>query len=79
MNIEVKSDEVVMSLRPRNAAKALGISERALWEYTKQGLIPHVRVGRTVLYPLGVLRSWLKRETAGISARDSSEIGGGNE
>lgn len=54
-----------LALRPREAAKALGISPRLLWQLTKDGQIPCVRVGsgkrRTVLYPLAELQAWLAR------------------
>jgi excisionase family DNA binding protein len=50
-----------LALRPREAAKALGVSERSLWEWTHRGDIPHVRVGRTILYPVDALRDWLRQ------------------
>src|SRR5262245_27721832 len=57
-----------LALRPREAAKALGISPRLLWQLTKDGHIPCVRVGsgkrRTVLYPLADLQVWLSRQAA---------------
>jgi excisionase family DNA binding protein len=57
-----------LALRPREAAKALGISPRLLWQLTKDGQIPCVRVGsgkrRTVLYPLADLQAWLTRQAA---------------
>jgi len=56
-----------LALRPREAAKALGISPRLLWQLTKDGRIPCVRVGggkrKTVLYPLADLQAWLSRES----------------
>jgi excisionase family DNA binding protein len=57
-----------LALRPREAAKALGISPRLLWQLTKDGHVPCVRVGsgkrRTVLYPLADLQAWLSRQAA---------------
>ncbi|HUY88703.1 MAG TPA: helix-turn-helix domain-containing protein [Pirellulales bacterium] len=54
-----------LALRPREAAKALGISPRLLWQLTHDGEIPCVRVGsgkrRTVLYPVADLQAWLSR------------------
>jgi excisionase family DNA binding protein len=54
-----------LALRPREAAKALGISPRLLWQLTKDGEVPCVRVGsgkrRTVLYPLADLQAFLTR------------------
>jgi excisionase family DNA binding protein len=55
-----------LALRPRDAAKALGISPRLLWQLTHDGQIPCVRVGsgkrRTVLYPTTDLQAWLSRQ-----------------
>jgi hypothetical protein len=57
-----------LALRPRDAAKALGISPRLLWQLTKDEQIPCVRVGtgkrRTVLYPVPELQAWLARRAA---------------
>ncbi len=55
-----------LALRPREAATALGISPRLLWQLTHDGHIPCVRVGtgkrRTVLYPTAELQAWLARQ-----------------
>ncbi len=55
-----------LALRPREAAKALGISPRLLWQLTHDGHVPCVRVGsgkrRTVLYPTADLQAWLTRQ-----------------
>ncbi len=55
-----------LSLRPAEAAKALGISPRLLWQLTHDGHVPCVRVGsgkrRTVLYPVADLQAWLTRQ-----------------
>jgi excisionase family DNA binding protein len=60
------SNPLPLALRPRAAAKALGISPRLLWQLTKDGHIPCVRVGagkrRTVLYPVAELERWLARQ-----------------
>jgi len=47
------------------AAKALGISTRTLWSLTKEGRIPHVRLGKGVRYPCHVLREWLSKQVVG--------------
>jgi len=56
-----------LALRPREAAKALGISPRLLWQLTHDGHIPCARIGtgkrRTVLYPVNGLQAWLTRQT----------------
>jgi predicted DNA-binding transcriptional regulator AlpA len=56
-----------LTLRPRQAAAALGISERTLWSLTApRGPIPCVRIGagkrKTVLYPADALRDWLRAQ-----------------
>ncbi len=52
-----------LSLRPKDAAKALGIGQRKLWALTQpRGPIPCVRVGTCVLYPTGLLLAWLAEE-----------------
>lgn len=53
-----------MALRPREAARALGVSERWLWEQTKAGEIPCTKVGRVTLYPRVMLEEWLRRRAA---------------
>jgi excisionase family DNA binding protein len=59
-----------LAFRPREAAKALGISPRLLWKLTKDREIPCVRVGsgkrQTVLYPLADLQAWLARKAAAM-------------
>jgi hypothetical protein len=46
-----------LALRPKEAAKALGMSERAFRSLLPH--VPHVRVGSSVLVPVDELRSWL--------------------
>lgn len=75
-----------LALRARKAAEMLGISERHLWQLTKDGLIPHKRVGsggrQTVLYPTESLQAWLqsgqvdRRQKAGSGQeRCQSQVG----
>ena len=48
-----------LALRPAEAAAALGIGRRKLWELTAGGQIPCVHLGRAVLYPTALLEKWL--------------------
>ncbi|MBC7833877.1 MAG: hypothetical protein H7Y88_02105 [Phycisphaerales bacterium] len=41
------------------------MSPRLLWTKTQDGTIPHVRLGRTVLYPVEQLHEWLRDQAAG--------------
>lgn len=60
-----------LALRPKDAAKALGIGQRLLWSLTNQGVIPHVKVGRATLYPVDLLRDWLVKQAAKVTHRDT--------
>lgn len=51
-----------LAMRLRDAAKALGVSDGFLWQQTKRGVVPHIRVGKAVLYPVDSLRDWLKKQ-----------------
>jgi len=48
-----------LSLRPKDAARELSISERLLWQWTRTEGVPHIRIGNVVLYPVAGLRRWL--------------------
>ncbi len=64
------NEQTPLALRPREAAKSLGISPRHLWQLTRDGLIPCVRLGRgkrgAMLYPVSTLQSWLE-QNAGVA------------
>ena len=51
-----------LALRPKDAAKALGIGERLLWSLTNRGEIPHARLGRAVVYPVDELQRYLAEQ-----------------
>jgi len=61
-----------LALRVRDAAKALGISERTLWGWTNRGDVPHIRIGTVILYPVDSLRDWLKQQAQRAAASDVS-------
>lgn len=50
-----------LALRAKDAAKALGISERLLWDKTNSGEIPHCRIGGAKVYPVDTLREYLAK------------------
>ena len=58
-----ETTQAPLALRPREAARALSISQRHLWQLAKDGHIPCVRVGdgvrKTVLFPVAMLQAWL--------------------
>lgn len=63
-----RDDVPRLSLRPREAARALGIGQRKLWELTNRNEIPHLRLDKTILYPVDELRRWLA-ERAGAKGK----------
>ena len=58
----IPSDQ--LALRPRDAARALGISQRTLYELTRRGELPAVKLKRAVIYPRTALVEWLERSSA---------------
>ena len=51
---------IVLGLRPKDAARALGIGTRLLWSLTNSGVIPHVRLtGKCIIYPVAALEAFL--------------------
>jgi excisionase family DNA binding protein len=46
----------------------LGVSERTLWQWAREGIIPSAKVGRTVLYPVDHLRAWLDQRAGASQA-----------
>lgn len=67
---------VVLALRRRRMAVALGVSERTLWDWTREGSIPHVRRGGTVLYPIDAVRRWLDEQVKPTTLAESSPVRG---
>jgi excisionase family DNA binding protein len=46
----------------RQAAQLLAIGERTMWELTRRGAIPCVRIGRSVRYSPLDLRAWIEAQ-----------------
>jgi excisionase family DNA binding protein len=65
--IELLADTPVprLLLTPREAAEALAISERTLWQLTHDQALPCVRIGRSVRYRPEALRTYLDHQTEG--------------
>ena len=60
-NSQIKVEPLLYT--PKQAAAALGISERTLYELTRRGDIPVLRFGkRNVRYDVADLRAWIDRE-----------------
>jgi excisionase family DNA binding protein len=57
----------VLLFTPKQAADALSISPRKLWGMMASGEIPHIRIGRSVRYPVDELERWINAQTKGGS------------
>ncbi len=57
-----------LAIRPKQAAAAIGIGERKLWELTNRGAIPYLKVGTATLYPVDLLAAWLRQQAEGGEA-----------
>ena len=53
-----------LALRRRQAAKLLNVCEKTLLNWTRVGIIPHIRVRGVVLYPVDLLQEWLRQQAA---------------
>ena len=62
----------VLALRPRETARALGISERLLWTLTKSREIECRHLNRTVVYPVELLRRFLVKKAKENSQKQGS-------
>lgn len=56
---------MIQLLKRSEAAQALGISPRKLWELTASGDIRCVRIGRSVRYDADDLRAWVQANKQG--------------
>lgn len=67
-------EQFALALRPRFAAKALSVSPRTLWEWTRAGIVPCVRIGKgkrqTVLYSVADLQTWLTKQAESVKGGD---------
>jgi excisionase family DNA binding protein len=48
-----------------DVARLLNVSARTVWSLTESGSLPHLRIGRRVLYPVDGLRRWAAERTRG--------------
>ena len=63
----MKSTQELRLLRSaREAAEALGICEKTLWNVSEpRGDLPVVRIGRRTLYSVDDLHAWIERRKEG--------------
>lgn len=61
------------AIRPKAAAALLGISERLLWEWTRDHGVPHFRLGNVVLYPVRELKAWVSAQAQTTSNAEAGQ------
>ena len=61
-----------LALRPKEAAEALGLSERTFREWLPR--IPHIREGNVVLVPVGPLERWLDAQAQAAGSRVDATV-----
>lgn len=59
MQQQTRIQQPVLLMTARDASRSLAISERQLWQRTKDGEIPCVRIGRSVRYSPADLQAWI--------------------
>ena len=58
-----RKETIRLLLSTREAAQALAISQRTLWQLTKDGEIESIKVGkRSVRYPVSALNKWIAEQ-----------------
>ncbi len=53
-------------LTARDVSKLLSISERTLWELTRRGEIPRLKIGAAVRYDVRDLQAWIDKTKGGV-------------
>lgn len=62
-NFTTNTRPIRLTLRPKEAAEALGVSERTLRELLRTGEIPYAKVSRAVLIPVQGIEDFIARHT----------------
>ena len=55
-------------LKPMEAAKAIGLGRSKIYNLIASGVIPSVRIGKSVRVPVEDLRAWIKKQTSNADA-----------
>lgn len=52
----------------KEVAEVIGLSVSTVRKLTREGELPHIRVGRRILYPVTAIHEWLLTKTIGSTA-----------
>ncbi len=67
------SDSEKAALSKNELADFLGVSKSLIYEQTRQGKIPHVKLGSKAIYPKSEIVRWLKGESSDRFAEAGEE------
>ena len=67
-------DNKKLCLSAAEVSELTGVSLSLIRKLTRGGEIPHVRVGRRILYPLTGIEDWLNSRTEGIIHPEKEEM-----
>jgi len=65
-------DGVALTLR--EIARRLHVSERTAWTWAKRGMLPCVKIGKSLRFPLKLVEQWLEQlaRGGGVATRDGN-------
>lgn len=63
--METPPAAVAATYSAREAANVLGISQRTVYELAQAGALPHLRIGRSVRFPIDRLHAFIAEQTKG--------------
>jgi excisionase family DNA binding protein len=56
-----RDPDTPLLLSLKQASRALSLSERTVWAMVQTGDLPHVRIGRRLLFSTAALEAWIER------------------
>jgi excisionase family DNA binding protein len=59
-------------LRPREVQEVVGLSRSAVYAYIASGVLPSVKVGKSVRVPSAALDEWIGRNTRGGTSGEAA-------
>jgi excisionase family DNA binding protein len=55
-------------LRPTEAAEVIGLGRSKMYELLAKGIVPSIKIGKSVRVPVEGLRAWIKKQTSNADA-----------
>ena len=70
-------NKTALCLNAAEVSERTGLSLSSVRKLTRSGEIPHIRVGRRILYPAEALAEWLTQQTVGGNAPEKDGAANG--